>query len=130
MPDLEKVSINLGPVDLGQIDLLVDQGYYTNRTDFIRIAIKNQLDSHSSVLKELKQEKYFVVGIIEFDRNRLEDAKQKGVRIDINLVGGLIISDDVTRELAEEVFGNVKIFGIIRAPEQIKKYLRILQNSK
>ncbi|MFU1798499.1 CopG family transcriptional regulator [Paenibacillus azoreducens] len=130
MAELEKVSINLGPVDLGQIDLLVDQGYYANRTDFIRIAIRNQLDNHSSDLKELKKEKYFVAGVLDFDRNRLEEAKRTGKKFDINLVGGLVISDDVTLELAQETFGKVKVFGIIKAPEPVKKYLRQLQDTR
>ncbi|MWC30656.1 CopG family transcriptional regulator [Paenibacillus sp. MMS18-CY102] len=128
MADLEKVSINLGPVDLGQIDLLVDQGYYNNRTDFIRIAIKSQLDSHSSVIKELKEKKYFVVGVLEFSREKLEEAERDGLLLDINLIGGLIVANDITIDLARKTFGKVRVFGIIRAPEEVKTYLRSLHS--
>jgi hypothetical protein len=88
------------------------------------------LDNHSTELKELKQEKYFVMGLLEFDRKRLEEAKEKGTRFDINLVGALVISGDVTRELVEETFGKVRIFGIIRAAEPVKKLIRELHDLK
>ncbi|MCG7377805.1 MULTISPECIES: CopG family transcriptional regulator [Paenibacillus] len=126
MADLEKVSINLGPVDLGQIDLLVDQGYYTNRTDLIRIAIRNQLDSHAADLKQFREEYYYVMGIMDFDRERLEDVLRNGAKLSIKVIGGLIVSKDVSLELAQAAFGKVKIYGIIRAPENIKKFLRQL----
>ncbi|MFF2093948.1 ribbon-helix-helix protein, CopG family [Paenibacillus sp. NPDC058174] len=129
IPELEKITINLGPMDLGQIDLLVDQGYYTNRSDFIRIAIRRQLDSHAAEVKEFKHTQYFAFGALEFDRNRLLQAIEENVKIDIKLVGALIIAKDVTRELAEEAFGKIRVFGIIRAPESVKKWL-ILMNDK
>ena len=128
MIELEKITINLGPMDLGQIDLLVDQGYYTNRSDFIRDAIRRQLDSHSAEIKEFKHTKYFAFGVLEFDRNRLLQAKEEGVKIDIKIVGALVITNDVTRELAEETFGKIQVFGIIRAPQSVKKWLIFINN--
>ncbi|MFM9329505.1 hypothetical protein [Paenibacillus mesotrionivorans] len=128
--DLEKITTNLGPMDLGQIDLLVDQGFYTNRSDFIRIAIRRQLDSHSEEIKEFKHRKYFAFGALEFDRNRLVEAKEEGVKIDVKIVGALIIANDVTKELAEETFGNIRIYGIIRAPEPVKKWLVLMNDKK
>ncbi|GIP54490.1 MULTISPECIES: CopG family transcriptional regulator [Paenibacillus] len=127
MADLEKITINVGPVDLGQIDLLVDQGFYSNRTDFIRIAIRNQIDSHSHEINQYKQEKYFVFGVAEFNRSELEDLKSLGKRLNVKLVGALVISSDVTLELAKETFEKVKVFGMIRGPEPVKKWLRELQ---
>ncbi|GGG85711.1 ribbon-helix-helix protein, CopG family [Paenibacillus radicis (ex Gao et al. 2016)] len=129
IPELEKITINLGPMDLGQIDLLVDQGYYTNRSDFIRIAIRRQLDSHAAEVKEFKHTQFFAFGALEFDRNRLLQAIEENVKIDIKLVGALFIAKDVTRELAEEALGKIRVFGIIRAPESVKKWL-ILMNDK
>ncbi|GFN29883.1 CopG family transcriptional regulator [Paenibacillus xylaniclasticus] len=128
MADLEKVSINLGPVDLGQIDLLVDQGYYNNRTDFIRIAIKSLLDSHSAAITEIKDKKYFVVGVLDFDREQLEEMRRDGTRLDIKLIGGLVLSNDITVELAKATIGKARIFGTIRAREDVKTFLRSLQS--
>jgi len=50
--DTEKMTINLGYVDLGHIDLMVQEGFYSNRTDFIRTAIRNQLERHADVVKQ------------------------------------------------------------------------------
>jgi Arc/MetJ-type ribon-helix-helix transcriptional regulator len=117
-------------MDLGQIDLLVDQGFYTTRSDFIRIAIRRQLDSHSEEIKEFKHTKYFAFGVIAFDRDRLVQAKEENAKLDIKIVGALIVSNDVTKELAEETFGSIRIFGIIRAPEPVKKWLMEMNGKK
>ncbi len=126
MADTEKITINVGPVDLGQMDLLVDQGFYTNRTDFIRIAIRNQLQNHLPEVKRYTSEKFFVMGVLEFNRARLEELQAAGKVLDIKLVGALLIANDVTPELAEETFGKLKLFGILRAPIEVKRILNQL----
>ncbi|WP_198957460.1 CopG family transcriptional regulator [Paenibacillus selenitireducens] len=123
MADTEKITINLGPVDLGQIDLLVDQGFYTNRTDFIRIAIRNQLQNHASEVKQYTSDKFFVMGVLEFDAAELEARKREGKQLDIRLVGALLIANDVTPELARETFDKLKLFGMLRAPAGVKQVL-------
>lgn len=126
MAESEKITINMWPVDLGQIDLLVDQGFYSNRTDFIRIAIKNQLQSHQIEVRQFTTEKFFVMGVLEFDRARLEELVQSNKLLDIKLIGALIISDDVPVELAMVSFNKVKLFGILKAPLEVKKFIQSL----
>lgn len=123
MADTEKITINVGPVDLGQIDLLVDQGFYTNRTDFIRIAIRNQLQNHSAEVKQYTTEKFFVMGVMEFNRAQLEELKAASKMLDIKLVGALLVANDVTAQLAEETFGKLKLFGMMKAPIEVKRVL-------
>jgi len=128
MAETEKITINVGPVDLGQMDLLVEQGFYSNRTDFIRIAIRNQLQNHSAEVKQYTSEKFFVMGVLEFDRVRLEELKAAGKMLDIKLVGALIVANDVTPKLAEETFGKLKLFGILKAPIEVKRILNEISN--
>lgn len=123
LADTEKITINVGPVDLGQIDLLVDQGFYTNRTDFIRIAIRNQLQNHSAEVKQYTTEKFFVMGVMEFNRAQLEELKAANKMLDIKLVGALLVANDVTAQLAEETFGKLKLFGMMKAPVEVKRVL-------
>ncbi|MFX3633155.1 MAG: CopG family transcriptional regulator [Candidatus Pristimantibacillus sp.] len=123
MADTEKITINVGPVDLGQIDLLVDQGFYTNRTDFIRIAIRNQLQNHAAEVKQYTTEKFFVMGVMEFNRAQLEELKAANKMLDIKLVGALLVANDVTPQLAEETFGKLKLFGMMKAPIEVKRIL-------
>jgi Arc/MetJ-type ribon-helix-helix transcriptional regulator len=123
MAETEKITINVGPVDLGQMDLLVEQGFYTNRTDFIRIAIRNQLQNHSAEVKQYTSEKFFVMGVLEFNRARLEELKAEGKMLEIRLVGALLVSNDVTPELAKETFGKLKLFGMLKAPNEVKQVL-------
>ncbi|NGM83177.1 CopG family transcriptional regulator [Paenibacillus sp. 7124] len=130
MADQEKITINLGPVDLGQVDLLVDQGFYSNRTDFIRIAIRNQLQNHTNEVQRYTTEKFFVMGVLEFNRERLEEVKRSGKTLDIKLIGALIVSNDVTPSLAKDTFGKLKLYGILRAPNEVKQILQDLSRSR
>lgn len=124
MAESEKITINLGPVDLGQIDLLVDQGFYSNRTDFIRIAIRNQLQMHQAEVKHYSNERFFVMGVLEFNKERLEEILEARKLLDIKLIGALVIADDVTLELARQAFGKVKLFGILKAPQEVKSFIQ------
>ena len=100
MADTEKITINLGVVDLGKIDLLVEQGFYTNRTDFIRTAIRTNLDKHETTVQETITRKNSVVGVLVYDASALEKRKQKGVTLDIHIIGMLVLGSNVTPELA------------------------------
>ncbi|AOZ92329.1 hypothetical protein [Paenibacillus crassostreae] len=124
----EKVTINLGAVDLGQIDLLVDQGFYSNRTDFIRQSIRQQLTVHSAEIKQMTTDKYTVFGVVKFNIDELEGLKQGNREVDIRLIGTLIIAEDVPLELVQETFTSVKVFGIIKARPDIKSYLQTLRD--
>src|SRR3954464_9817678 len=96
----EKITINLGPVDLGQIDLLVQEGFYSNRTDFIRTAIRNQLANHAEVVKQTIARKTLVLGLQHYTRQDLEAVRAAGEHLQINVLGLASIADDVSPELA------------------------------
>jgi len=122
--ETERITINLGVVDLGQIDLLVEQSFYSNRTDFIRTAIRNQILVHSGEIKKITTEKLFAsMGVVVLNKKELEIMKSQGKKYDIVLVGMLVITNDVTPELAAETIESAKVYGIIRASEEIKKII-------
>ncbi len=123
MPELEKLTINLTPVDLGQIELLVEQGFYSNRAEFIRVAIHNQLAKHAEVVRETAARETSVIGAMVIGREALERLGEAGRRIALRVVGFLSISDDVTPELAREVVESVKVRGIYRASPAVKEAL-------
>src|SRR5215211_3437535 len=85
--EAEKITINLGPVDLGQIDLLVQEGFYANRTDFIRTAIRNQLTEHADAVKQTVARQTLVLGVQHYTRRDLEAARDAGERLRIHVLG-------------------------------------------
>jgi len=119
MPDTEKITINMNPVELGTIDLLVDQGFYSNRTDCIRTAIRNLLNSHADVVKETVKRKSYTVGLVTLGRKELEAAKKAGQMLDIKVLGMAYISDDVSPALARETIQSFAVNGGIRAPKGV-----------
>lgn len=122
--DTEKITVNLGAVDLGQIDLLVEQGFYSNRTDFIRTAIRNQVSVHSVEIKRITAEKlYAAMGVVMLGKKELEVMRAEGKKYDIKLVGMLVIAADVTPELAADTIGSVKVYGIVKASDEVKKVI-------
>jgi len=98
--DSEKITINLGYVDLGQIDLLVQEGFYSNRTDLIRTAIRNQLDRHGEALKQSVVRHQFELGMREFTSAQLERARDAGEMLHIQVLGLAVITPDVSPDLA------------------------------
>ncbi len=123
MAETEKITINLGVVDLGKIDLLVEQGFFTNRTDFIRAAIRSHLDKHDHELQETITRNNFAVGIMVYTSSGLKKRLEKGIMLDILVVGMLVLSDDVTPELALNTINSIKVLGIFEAPEEVKEAL-------
>ena len=123
LTETEKITINLGPVDLGQIDLLVQEGFYSNRTDFIRTAIRNQLTTHSEVVRETVARKTMVLGLQNFTRRDLEAVRDAGERLQINVLGLATIAGDVSPELARESIESVVVLGAFRASPAVKKAL-------
>src|SRR5918911_5458650 len=109
--DSEKITINLGFVDLGQVDLIVQEGFYSNRTDFIRTAIRNQLERHADVLKKSAIRKSLDLGLRHFSREDLEAARQAGEMLHINVLGLASIAQDVTPELARAAIASVCVLG-------------------
>ena len=121
--DSEKITINVGFVDLGNIDLLVREGFYSNRTDFIRTAIRNQLASHADALKQSIVRRTLELGLRRVGRQELEASKAKGVRLQIQVVGLATIDDDVTPELAGETIESITVLGALHASKEIKSAL-------
>lgn len=121
--DSEKITINLGFVDLGHIDLLVREGFYSNRTDFIRTAIRNQLASHADALRQSILRNTFELGLRRLSRQELEAVKAKGERLRIQVVGLATIDDDVTPELALDTIESITALGAIRAGKDVKAAL-------
>jgi Arc/MetJ-type ribon-helix-helix transcriptional regulator len=121
MADTEKITINLGVVDLGKIDLLVEQGFYTNRTDFIRNAIRTSLDKHEPTVQETIARKSSVLGVLVYDAGDLERRREKGEKMDIHIIGMLVLANNVTPELARATINSIKVLGIFNAPEDVKE---------
>ena len=119
----EKITINLGLVDLGQVDLLVQEGFYANRTDFIRTAIRNQLATHAEEVKRTVARKTLVLGMQHYTRRDLETARAAGERLQIHVLGLASIAEDVSPELALETIDSVLVLGAFRASPQVKAAL-------
>ena len=120
----EKITINLGVVDLGQIDLLVQEGFYANRTDLIRSAIRNQLAGHADVVRQVVARKTLVLGIQQFTADDLRAVKAAGQRLDIRVLGLAVIAPDVTPALALATIESLTVLGALHASPAVKTALR------
>jgi Arc/MetJ-type ribon-helix-helix transcriptional regulator len=121
--DTEKITINLGPVDLGQIDLLVEEGFYSNRTDLIRTAIRNQLAVHAPVVKDTVTRREFVLGLQYFSRQDLEAARAANQRLKIQVLGLASIAADVSPDLALATIDSILVRGALHASPAVKAAL-------
>ena len=119
----EKITINLGVVDLGQIDLLAREGFYSNRTDFIRTAIRNQLATHADVVKQTVARRTLVLGLQHFSKADLEAARNAGQKLEIKVLGLASIANDVTPELAREAIASLVVLGALQASASVKAAL-------
>lgn len=118
--DSEKVTINLGFVDLGHIDLMVRDGFYSNRTDFIRTAIRNQLDRHTEVARGAIARKRLILGLSHFSRADLEAVRARGETLEIRVLGLAAIAPDVTPELARATIASLTVLGAFHASASVK----------
>ncbi|WP_227370681.1 CopG family transcriptional regulator [Halomonas sp. M20] len=119
----EKLTINLGVVDLGQIDLLVQEGFYSNRSDLIRTAIRNQLANHAEVVKETVARKTYVLGLQHYSRSDLEALQEKGEVLQIQVLGLASIAEDVSPELALATIDSIVVLGALHASKAVKAAL-------
>jgi Arc/MetJ-type ribon-helix-helix transcriptional regulator len=122
--DTEKITINLGHVDLGQIDLMVGEGFYSNRTDFIRTAIRNQLDRHEEVVKKSVARQQLDLGLRRYSREDLESVRKARKTLNIQVLGLAIIAADVTPELPRETIASIHVLGALQASPEVKAALR------
>jgi len=121
MSDSEKITINVGPVDLGRVDVLVDQGLYANRTDLIRTAIRNLLDRHEPVIANVARKWAFTVGAQHVSRKELEELREEGKKLVVRALGSLTIAKDVDPDLARDVIDSISVFGSFRAPAEVRR---------
>lgn len=121
--DSEKITINLGFVDLGQIDLLVAEGFYGNRTDFIRTAIRNQLSTHSDAVKQAVSRKMLVLGLQHFNAADLKAVQSANQKLQIRVLGLVTFADDVTPELALATIASLDVLGSLQASAAVKAAL-------
>ena len=121
--ETEKLTINLGVVDLGQIDLLVQEGFYSNRTDLIRTAIRNQLALHAEEVRRTVARRTLVLGLQSFTRTDLERVKAAGEKLHIQVVGLARIADDVSPELARAAIESVEVLGAFQASVSVRRAL-------
>ena len=121
--ETEKITINLGYVDLGHVDLMVQEGFYSNRTDFIRTAIRNQLERHADVVKQSTARKSLELGLRNYSRDELEAARRAGELLHINVLGLATIALDVTADLARATIASVSVLGALHASPAVKAAL-------
>ena len=119
----EKITINIGLVDLGEIDLLVDEGFFANRTDFIRTAIRRQLESRSSVVDRTVARRELTLGSAYYSRRDLEAMRASGTTVQLRVLGLATIAEDVSPELALATIDVVEVLGAFRAPAAVKAAL-------
>ena len=119
----EKITINLGFVDLGQIDLLVAEGFYGNRTDFIRTAIRNQLSTYTDAVKQVIARKMLVLGLQHFSADDLRAVQAAGQTLQIRVLGLATIAPDVTPELALATISSIEVLGALQASPAVKAAL-------
>ena len=123
VPDSEKVTINLGYVDLGHIDLLVQEGFFSNRTDFIRTAIRNQLDRHTEAVRQSVSRRQLELGLRRFTRRDLEAARAAGESLSVQVLGMAVIDADVSPDLARATISSLHVLGALQASAEVRAAL-------
>ena len=121
--DSEKITVNLGFIDLGRMDLLVRDGFYANRADFIRTAVRNQLERHEEVVRQSAARRRLCLGLSHFTRAELEAARDAGAPLHIQVLGLASIANDVTPELARAAIASVEVLGALQASPAVKAAL-------
>jgi Arc/MetJ-type ribon-helix-helix transcriptional regulator len=122
-PEAEKITINVGAVDLGQIDLLVQEAFYSNRSDFIRTAIRNQLASHADTVKQTVARKMLALGLEHLSKERLESAVAAGEQLQVQVLGLVTVASDVSPELARAAIASLQVLGAFHASPAVKAAL-------
>ncbi|HBX68305.1 MAG TPA: CopG family transcriptional regulator [Chloroflexi bacterium] len=124
MAETEKITINMSIIELGKVDLLVQEGFYQNRTDFIRAAIRSQLDKHETAVQSSIIRNEFGLGVFVCTREGLEKTLAKSERKNYNVIGRLVIQEDVSPELADQAIESIRVIGSLRASETVKAALK------
>ena len=122
-PDTEKITVNLGYVDLGHVDLMVQEGFYSNRTDFIRTAIRTQLDRHNDAVKQSVARRQLDLGLRRYSRLDLETLRKAGEQLHIQVLGLAVIAADVSADLARATIASIEVLGALDASPEVKAAL-------
>ena len=123
MPETEKITINMSAVDLGKTDLLVQEGLYSNRTDFIRTGIRNLLDKHSLEIQQSVTRHSYVIGVLVYDQADFNKLKAQGKKLEMKVIGILHLANNITPELAREVIASIQVRGIFQASDEVNAAL-------
>jgi Arc/MetJ-type ribon-helix-helix transcriptional regulator len=123
LPDSDKVTVNVGLVDLAQLDLLVEEGFYSNRTDFVRTAIRNQLQVHAEAIRQTVTRKRYVMGMHRYSQRELTQVVATGQQLDIHVLGLAVIEDDVSAELARQAIASLQVLGAFIASPAVREAL-------
>jgi Arc/MetJ-type ribon-helix-helix transcriptional regulator len=123
MTETEKITINIGAVDLGKVDLLVQEGFYSNRSDFIRTAIRILINAHEEEVKESMTRRSLAIGLIHYSKESLEIKRTEGVMLDIKAIGTVVIASDIPADLAMATINKIQVYGILRASQEVKDAL-------
>lgn len=123
LPESEKLTINLGFVDLGQIELLVQEGFYANRSDFIRTAIRNQIDRHAETVTKVIRRKSVDLGVRHITLAELQAVHAAGQMLDIRILGLAVIAADVPPDLARATIAAIQVLGALQASNAVKAAL-------
>ena len=124
MADTEKITINLSPVDLGRIDVLVEQGLFSNRTDLIRSAIRSLLQKNEAVIEDVTVRRSFSIGVLALGRRDLEDLKRQNKKVTYRIIGALFLAKDIDPDLARETIESITVRGTLRASAELKEALK------
>ena len=122
--ETEKVSFNISVVDLGQVDLLVEQGFFSSRTDFIRTAVRNLLLTHAPTVQRTVTQQFMGLGAVTYNRKALERLQTSRKQMDIRMVGVVVLTKDVTPALARATIKSIKVLGVLRASAEVKAALQ------
>ena len=122
-PDSEKITVNLGFVDLGRVDLMVRDGFYANRADFIRTAVRNQLERQEEAVRQSVARRQLSLGLSHYSRRDLEAARDAGVPLHIQVLGLASIAEDVTPDLARAAIASIQVLGAFHASPAVKAAL-------
>jgi len=123
LPDSDKVTVNVGLVDLAQMDLLVEEGFYSNRTDFVRTAIRNLLQQNAEAIRQTVVRKRYVMGLHRYSVRELEQVVADGQQLDIHVLGLVAIENDVTPELARSAIASLQVLGAFVASSEVRAAL-------
>lgn len=124
MSDTEKITINIGSVDLGRVDLLVQEGFYSSRADFVRTAVRNQLERQKTAVDSISSRKSMFIGTLTYSRKDLEEKRDENEMINVKVIGMLILNEDVTPQLALDTIQSITVRGVFKAPENVKDALK------